>query len=205
MSASQRDLKAESELIRALSKEIFVRFNKLNPVCLKVVDSTQDYLSRVKSSEEGDLVLSEIQTAGKGRQGRSWVSDRGGLWLTMTLKPPDPEFLDSLSLTVAHAVNETLKDLGAQDCSVKPPNDIYCMGKKIGGVLVDSVIEGSECLAYVGIGVNINNNVRSNESISKIAISLKDILGKDVPLQQVTVSLLRHLDRDYDRHLSSMI
>ncbi|MDG6995410.1 MAG: biotin--[acetyl-CoA-carboxylase] ligase [Nitrososphaerota archaeon] len=203
MSISQRDLIAESELIEALSKEFFVRFKKFNPVCLKVVDSTQDYLTQVlKSSEEGDLVLSEIQTAGKGRAGRVWVSDRGGLWLTIALRPPAPELLDNLSLTVANAVSETLKDFGARDCKVKPPNDIYCVDKKIGGVLVDSVIEGSECLAYVGIGMNINNDVHTNESISKIAISLKEILGKEVLLKQVTVSLLKHLDRDYAKHLS---
>ena len=194
----QRDYEAESRLKEALCNISFSRFRTLNPVYLKTVDSTQEYLSKVlKSEREGDLAISEIQTAGKGREGRVWESDKGGVWMTITLKPDAPEMLGNLSLTIAKSVASTLENYGAEDCVVKPPNDIYCNQKKIGGVLVDSVITGQECLAYVGIGVNVNNDVRTNESIAKIAISLKEILGKEISLVEFIVSLLKNLDREY--------
>ena len=123
--------------------------------------------------------------------------------MSITLRPTTADILGDLAINISESVVKTLKEYGVKDCSVKPPNDVYCMGRKIGGVLVDSLILGTKCIAYVGIGVNLNNDVSTNPFIAEIAISLKQVLHEEVSLTDFIVRLLKNIDRSYDTLIRS--
>jgi BirA family transcriptional regulator, biotin operon repressor / biotin---[acetyl-CoA-carboxylase] ligase len=197
----ERDLAFEARLGRAFSPLKLLGLT-IRPIALKSVDSTQDFASKVlKSDQEGDLVISRVQTAGKGREGRKWVSPDGGLWLTITLKPK-VQLLDQLPLALTESVLATMEEYRVSGCRIKLPNDVYCQDKKIAGVLVDSTIKDKEVITYAGIGVNVNNDTW-HELISNTATSVSRELGRKVDLVDFTVKLIVNLARKYEGLISS--
>ena len=188
----------------ALEKQSFHRLN-IHLTYLFSVDSTQDFASRkLRSSNEGDIVISEIQTHGRGREGRPWISDKGGLWMTLTLVPPNPAVLEKVPFIAVNSIVESLNDFHVPSCRIKPPNDVYCKDRKIAGFLSDSRLQGNESLVYLGIGININNDVTQNETISAIATSVVKEIGHQVDMIDFTLALLKHLDLNYDSVLISL-
>jgi BirA family transcriptional regulator, biotin operon repressor / biotin---[acetyl-CoA-carboxylase] ligase len=171
---------------------------RLRPHWIASVDSTQNYLSRVlRSVSEGEFVISTSQTRGRGREGRSWHSDHGGLYLSITLRP-QPQNLPKLALLCANSVMRTLSSgYSLPCCRIKEPNDVSCNGKKISGILVDAEIKGKNTLAFVGVGVNVNNGLDWDNEMSSIATSYVRETGKTIPLEEFAVSLLGELDQDY--------
>jgi len=104
----------------------------------------------------GTLVLADAQTAGRGRQGRSWLSDRGaGIWLTVLERPASGESLGVLALRLALAVAPALEPFADAPTQLKWPNDVYVRGRKLAGVLVEARWRGAR-LDWVAIGVGIN-------------------------------------------------
>ena len=160
------------QLEELLRNHTFEKLNHVQPVILGSVESTQEFvIDQSGAKKEGYLVISKVQTKGRGREGRSWASDEGGLWMTLVLKPPFPQILGKLPFIATQSIVRTLEEFGLSSCSVKPPNDVYCSGKKIAGVLVDSTVEGNDSVALLGIGINVNNDPSRNDSISQIATS----------------------------------
>ena len=186
-----------------------VRFEKLTsllPYCLKSADSTQDFLSaEIKSEREGDFVITEIQLQGRGREGRKWHSDLGGLYLSIMLRPELPPIVDRLSLMCANAVLETLvKDYGLTGCKIKEPNDVICNGKKISGILVDATIKSKATIACIGMGVNVNNGSEWSHEMATIATSYRRETGKSLDMDRFVVALLKRVDIEYAA-LSSLL
>ncbi|MBI3451060.1 MAG: biotin--[acetyl-CoA-carboxylase] ligase [Acidobacteria bacterium] len=108
---------------------------------------------------EGTVVLSEEQTAGKGRAGRSWHSAPGlGLHVSVILKPAlPPEKIPLMTLMAAVATARALRD-GGWDASIKWPNDIMLGGRKIGGILADARLRpGAPADVVLGLGLNVNH------------------------------------------------
>ena len=189
----------DEERLRALLNHRSLRWLRItDPIYLKTVDSTQLFVANtMQSSREGDLVLSRVQTFGKGRENRIWFSQNGGLWLTLTLVPPDAEILAKVPLISTTAILKTLVKLGLADCAVKPPNDVYCSGKKIAGVLADASVNGSKSVVYLGIGINVNNDPSQIGEISTIATSAKLETGRTFDLIDFAASLIENLDSEY--------
>jgi BirA family biotin operon repressor/biotin-[acetyl-CoA-carboxylase] ligase len=108
---------------------------------------------------EGTIVLSEEQTAGKGRAGRSWHSPPGlGVNVSVILKPSlPPEKVALMTLMTAVAATQALRELG-HEATIKWPNDILLGGRKIGGVLADARLRpGGPSDIVVGLGLNVNH------------------------------------------------
>ncbi len=104
----------------------------------------------------GTLVLADAQTAGRGRMGRNWRSDRGaGIWLTLLERPQSAESLGVLALRIALAVAPALDSFAAAPTRLKWPNDVYVGEQKLAGVLVEARWRGPR-LDWVAIGVGIN-------------------------------------------------
>ena len=122
--------------------------------------STSDLAREMAQSGEGEglTVLAVQQTAGRGRQGRSWSSPPGeGLYVSLVLRP-DIKPVDSpvITLAAAVAVAETLEQDYGISFDIKWPNDVLARGRKICGILVESAIEANKLLyAIMGIGVNL--------------------------------------------------
>ncbi len=120
-----------------------------------------DALAAAKSGDPGRLWISAArQVQGKGRQGRPWVSERGNLYCSLLLIDPahDLEKLGTLPLAVACAVHGALASLpgaGRHEFRIKWPNDILANGKKISGILLESLaLEEGPLAVSIGIGIN---------------------------------------------------
>jgi BirA family biotin operon repressor/biotin-[acetyl-CoA-carboxylase] ligase len=109
-----------------------------------------------KGAPAGTLILADAQTAGRGRQGRSWASEPGrGIWLTLVERPKDRAAIDVLSLRVGLAIAEALEPLSREPIALKWPNDVYRRGKKLAGILVEARWRGLD-LDWLAIGVGLN-------------------------------------------------
>jgi BirA family transcriptional regulator, biotin operon repressor / biotin---[acetyl-CoA-carboxylase] ligase len=193
-----RTSEEENELKVLLSNRGLRRLKLSNLIVLESVNSTQSYAADdLRSNREGDVVISKVQTAGKGREGRSWQSQSGGLWMTIVLRPPFGEIVVKISTIATESIVETFREFGL-DCVIKLPNDVYCKGRKIAGVLGDAVIQGSGSILYLGIGVNINNDPTEVNTISGTATSLSKETGRKENLMKFAASLIGNLDRRYD-------
>ncbi|NMH61550.1 bifunctional biotin--[acetyl-CoA-carboxylase] ligase/biotin operon repressor BirA [Alteromonas ponticola] len=107
---------------------------------------------------DGDVLLAEIQTAGKGRHGRSWLAPVGGsLTLSLYWSFPDGyQSMAGLSLLVGLAVCNGLKKCGVADTQLKWPNDVYLQNKKLAGILIEVEGQiGATAHCVIGIGLNV--------------------------------------------------
>lgn len=123
------------------------------------MDSTNEEAKR--GAETGDIhgtvYLADRQTAGKGRRGRSWLSDSSGnLYFTLLLRPVlVPEKVTMLTLVMAYAVSEAIERVTKLQTGIKWPNDIVINNKKVCGILSEMKVE-KQMPAYCVIGVGIN-------------------------------------------------
>lgn len=119
--------------------------------------TSDEIIRRAQAGEPAGLaVLAFRQTAGRGSRGRSWVAPQGNLNLSLLLRPERPARDAGLfSLMAGLAVVEALTALGAQDLSLKWPNDILHHGAKLAGILIDAAPQG-EGLAWLALGIGVN-------------------------------------------------
>ncbi len=135
---------------------------KLTLETYKSIDSTNSLLKRYAAEgKTGDMVaVSEEQTAGKGRRGRSFFSPKGsGLYMSFLLHPDVP-MAEAVSLTTVAAVAEAkaIEKVTGFETGIKWVNDIWMRGKKVSGILTEaqsSVESGTLDYCVVGIGINL--------------------------------------------------
>lgn len=125
---------------------------------LDAAGSTQDVIHQLAAdgAPAGTAVMAAEQHAGRGSRGRAWHSPRGGLWLSVLLRPAAAVDLEILSLRSGLAVAEVLAAIpGLPPVTLKWPNDLLLDGRKVGGMLGEARWQGST-LAWVAIGVGLN-------------------------------------------------
>ena len=164
---------------------------------LKKTRSTQDYIKKLvkkqRNTREDLFVVSAQQTGGKGTKGRSFSSNKGGVYLSYlhfhTGKKAYCAF--EINKTTSLAVIKTLLAFGVK-AGIKWPNDIYVNGKKICGMLIENTLVG-EYLDYsiIGIGLNVNNALE--EELAPIATTIKRVTGKEANLESVLFTLIYNL------------
>lgn len=105
----------------------------------------------------GTLVLADAQTSGRGRMGRTWVSEPGaGLWLTIVERPADASTLEVLSLRIGLALAPVLDRWSEQPVLLKWPNDLYVDTRKLAGILIEvRWREGVPDWVAIGVGINL--------------------------------------------------
>lgn len=166
-----------------------------------VLDSTNEEARRLaqEGAAEGTAIVAAQQTAGRGRQGRSWQSPPDtGLYLSTILRPQvTPSRAAMIPLAAAIAVAETLMLDFQLAADIKYPNDILVNGRKISGILVESAIE-AERLQYVilGIGVNIAQQGFPAE-LQEIATSIALETGRRLTPDDFLAPLLLRLNSWY--------
>ena len=161
---------------------------------LDEVKSTNTYLMQNKSAAHATCVAAHIQTHGKGRRGRTWVSQLGAS-LTFSLLwrfQCGAAALSGLSLAVGVALIRALNALGVNDAQLKWPNDVLVDGKKLAGILIElqGDLEGPSA-AVIGIGFNLNLPNKVLQSIDQPAIDLASIKAIDQNILLGTI--LKHL------------
>ncbi|MFT6879397.1 MAG: BirA family biotin operon repressor/biotin-[acetyl-CoA-carboxylase] ligase [Arcticibacterium sp.] len=134
-----------------------------NTVYLPTCHSTNDWAAQIIQKEEpleGTIVITDNQTRGKGQRGNEWrVEAKKNLTFTLILKPTFLPITQqfNLNLAISLAVIETLSPYLGEELKIKWPNDILYKDKKLGGILVESLISGKTMnYSLLGIGLNIN-------------------------------------------------
>ncbi|ASJ07433.1 bifunctional biotin--[acetyl-CoA-carboxylase] synthetase/biotin operon repressor [Thermococcus pacificus] len=147
--------------------------------------STMDIAWKLAEAEEpaGTFVIAERQTRGRGRRGRRWRSEKGGLYFSVILKPALPlSRADVLLDETLDSILDSLRRYGVD--GYIEDNGVYVDGKKIAGVLVEVMGElGEVRLAVVGAGINVSNEVPEG------ATSLSLELGRAPSLLEVGKTL----------------
>ena len=167
------------------------------------VDSTNLVLRRMADeAADGTAVAALAQSAGRGRSGRSFLSQEGGLYLSMLLRPQlNASELPTLTAVAAVAVCRAIEALCAVRCGIKWPNDVVLQGKKICGILVESIWKDDRPCAIVGIGVNANTDAFPEE-LREIAGSIRQLTGQTLELEALAAALIGELDRQYELWLA---
>jgi BirA family biotin operon repressor/biotin-[acetyl-CoA-carboxylase] ligase len=159
-------------------------------------------LAEENPSSDGIVVIAGQQRSGRGRQNRKWVSPKGGIWLSVVLRPTIPTSkITLLSFTAALAVCDAIKKTTQLDPKLRWPNDVTISGKKVAGILIDISME-AERINYAVVGIGINANVDSLEISSNLEkdvkiTSLSDELGHDTNILELTKVMLERLEYYY--------
>ena len=169
---------------------------------LSAATSTNDLLKeRARAgAPEWTVVTADVQTAGRGRQGRAWQSEAGNLHLSVLLRPRGPaEAWGLLPLLAGLATAEALAASGV-DARLKWPNDVQVGGRKIAGVLVESASSGGALeSAVVGIGVNVASVPAGLDAETRAATTCLAECGLAVDALDVAAAVLARIRVWYHR------
>lgn len=164
-------------------------------------------------SPHGTLVVAEVQTGGRGRLGRRWGSPKGGLWMSLVLRPGfDAGLAARITQTAAVGVAKALWEVGVE-ARIKWPNDLLVDGRKICGILAESSVENVPVAAkrvgagnverrldfvVLGVGMNANLDPADLEVPDREVATVRSELDRDVDM----LDLLRHLLSNLEIELS---
>ena len=146
-----------------ISKDLNTEFVGKNLYIYNEVKSTNTVARFLSSNnvENGTVVISEKQTAAKGRSGKSWESPLGGIWLSVILRPHvDHSRIPLITLATGVAVAKSLEKVGIENPEIKWPNDIMINGKKVCGILTEAIAKFNTIeTVIVGVGIDANLNL----------------------------------------------
>jgi BirA family biotin operon repressor/biotin-[acetyl-CoA-carboxylase] ligase len=170
------------------------------------IDSTNNVAMRLAEQGEahGAIVLAEEQTGGRGRAGRSWVSEKStGIYCTILLRPAiSPAHAPLLTLVAGLAARDAVAEELVSTPDIRWPNDLLVGGRKFAGILTEMHAEPDRIhYAVVGIGINVNQSKMPPE-LAEIATSLKIETKKTHSRFELLIRLLRNFDRYYNQFLS---
>ena len=169
---------------------------------LETVDSTNEEIKRALATgdaPDGLAVIAAEQTAGRGRRGRQFLSEKGkGLYCSVLLRPDcSPEQLPMLTAWCAVAVRDAIEKACGVSPAIKWPNDLVVGGKKLCGILTE-LVTLQETGVILGIGVNLSQTDEDfGSELAPIAVSLMQVTGRELNSQTLTAAILRELDRMY--------
>ena len=163
---------------------------------LEEVDSTNEYCKR---EDIGDdiIVVAKSQSAGRGTKGRSFVSDDGGLYVSIMrhYKNFKAENAFKIMVNSCVAVCRTLENFGVKP-QIRWANDVLVDGKKICGTLIENTFSGGNISrSIVGMGINIKNEIP--RYLRHIAGSIAKITGKNIEIKDVFNVLVKNLENEY--------
>jgi BirA family biotin operon repressor/biotin-[acetyl-CoA-carboxylase] ligase len=177
------------------------------------VPSTMDVCRALAEHDapEGTVVIADEQTKGRGRAGHTWYSPAGqslyaSILLRPDLQPQQGGWLTMLSALAVHNCTSQVLSNAIQNSefriqnSLRWFNDVHLNGKKVAGVLVESALMESR-LDYAIVGIGLNVNTRFGDAPADVqarAISLRDVLGRDLIREHVLASLLENFGRRYE-------
>lgn len=168
-------------------------------------DSTNRVAMELGYAEEpeGAVILAEEQSAGRGRAGRSWHSERAaGIYLTLLLRPRlSPVEAPLLTMMAGLSAHAAIRAQTGLEPDLKWPNDLLVGGRKAGGILTEMHADTSLVrFVAVGIGLNVNQE-RFPGELAAVATSLRAETGKSQSRLELLARLLREFESDYNRFL----
>ncbi|MEG0296666.1 MAG: biotin--[acetyl-CoA-carboxylase] ligase [Clostridium sp.] len=165
------------------------------------IDSTNKKAKELakKDAIDGSLIISDEQSIGKGRFDRTWISPKGGLWLSLILRPLiSPQDASKLTMLAAASLHKTLEEFNI-DINIKWPNDLLIKGKKFSGILTE--MNGDmDKINYIVLGIGINTNIDEDiipNELKDKSTSLKIETGKSISNIDVLCTFLKNFESDY--------
>lgn len=194
---SRSDIPIAEEVTQGLNTKIIGR----DLYYFKTIDSTNLFAKKLvkEGIEEGVVVVTDVQSSGRGRKNRTWSSPKGGLWFSIVLYPNIPPQRGMLvtmvsSVAVVHGIEETT----GLTPEIKWPNDLLINGRKVCGILTELEAEMDRInYTVVGIGINVNNQLE--KELQKTATTLKQEIGARVSRVELLRSILKSFDENYNR------
>ncbi len=164
----------------------------------KRVTSTNDKAKVLaeKGAGEWTVVAAKVQTRGRGRFGKKWQSRKGGLWLSIILRPRmSPEGVAKLQFLASNAVRKVILTETGLVVQTKWPNDVVVESQKIAGILVESKSKGRQVtFVIVGIGLNLNQR---RSTLPAGATSLYAITHEKFDEMRMLSGILEQMREDY--------
>ena len=165
----------------------------------KCLISTQNKAKEfAKKGLSNIIIVAETQTKGRGRFARKWYSAKGGLWMSILLKPKNVANMQYLTIAAAIAVVKSIKKIAKLKTNIKWPNDVHYKGRKLCGILTEGVF-GKNNYLIVGIGLNVNQNNFPDE-IKNTATSLKIIKNKRFSIKKKISSIVNEFFIFYNNY-----
>ena len=154
--------------------------------------------------EEGLVILTESQTAGKGRRGRRWVDVPGcNVLLSIVFRPLFPPHI--LVMITSLAVVDAITDICQVVAAIKWPNDVVIEDRKVAGILIETSHDSNgQMVAIAGIGINVNSSVEelakhssAQAPLTSIATTLESACGHKVSREVFIAHLLQYIEKSY--------
>lgn len=196
-------------ILEKLGQSLF----SINPVFRRTLESTNTLAKELGStgSPEGTIVVTEEQTAGRGRRGRSWISPPSvNILLSILLRPDlDPDNVFVLTMILGLAVIEAVKGATHLEPRIKWPNDLYVKRRKLAGILTEFSLKERE-IEYVimGLGLNVNWSPGDRGLQGEFATPPTSILeetGIEISRNDLLVAILKIFEGYYLRVVSGEI
>ena len=168
---------------------------------LDTVDSTNTFAKDKQLLKKFLIVISEEQTAGRGRQGKQWYSpDSGNIYMTIKFKDKNDA---PLSLIIGLLISESMDYVSGKkiNAGLKWPNDLLINNKKICGILVESEIVNNEVEFIVGIGINYS--LPKKESWWGEIGNLAEILPREKLINSVLCAIISYAENGYPNWLAA--
>lgn len=171
------------------------------------IDSTNQEAKRLgaEAAGEGVLLLSEEQTGGKGRRGRTWLSNKGdGIFMSLLLRPAIlPIQASMLTLLAGLAVQRAVSEETGLDSRIKWPNDVVVGGRKVCGILTEMSTDMEE-IQYVVVGIGVNVNAASMDcQAAPHGTSLAIEAGMTQDRKRIICAILKEFEALYNTFLES--
>jgi len=167
-----------------------------------LIGSTNAYAKELakQGGKEGTMVITEKQTKGQGRMGRQWYSPSyKNLLFSIIFRPPfSIDRVSSLNMLTALALVDAIHNMTGLKTLIKWPNDIYLKDKKIAGILTEFSADKKRVeYALVGIGLNVNWDIRGKPKLNHLATSLVKEIGHQVSRVDLLIKILEFLEGYY--------
>ena len=162
-----------------------------------IIDSTNTYLKEnYKDLDNFTFVDTSFQTNGRGRNNRTWKSEKGENLLFSLLIKDEILISEFKSLSIVSALS-VIKAININDLSIKWPNDVYYKDKKLAGILLEGISTNKiECL-IIGIGININQEEFVGD-YKKEPTSLYRILNKKVDIEKLKIKIYENIEHNFN-------
>lgn len=187
--------------VERVQEQLTTRFLGRKMYYEETVDSTNLRIRELAKAQApaGTLYGAEVQTAGRGRRGRSWHTPAGEALAMSFLLYPDcaPDRASMLSLVAGLGVAQGCQELGIP-VQVKWPNDVVLSGKKLCGILTEMQAD-PEKIHFVVVGIGINVNLKEiPEELQQVATSLYQETGREWERETVMACALNHIEKNYE-------
>ena len=182
-------------------KGLKTEFLGRNAMFFPSIDSTQKKVKSLKQPMNGTIVMADNQVSAVGTHERKWYTGNGkNIAMSFVLRPDcNIQKMENMTIRIAECLVQVLKKITHIEFEIKEPNDIFYQGKKVAGILTETVCKGEVVRKiYIGIGVNVNQEEFPG-NLSEIATSVKKVCGKEMLREEIIVEFLNQFERSYQK------